>query len=170
MGSSATADLKAVIARRKDALGKYACRAPAERMILRGTLCRNFIVQSRQAGHSPANLNEAGDLLLQGIPSSPGTVTAEAVFVDDPAAAPPVAGKIIVARMTDPGWVFLMAAAAGLIVERGSLLSHTAIIGRELGVPTIVGAAGACELLSNGAAVTMDGSTGRIMQTCRKAA
>ncbi len=49
--------------------------------------------------------------------------------------------KIIVARMTDPGWVFLMAAAAGLIVERGSLLTHTAIIGRELGIPTIVGAA-----------------------------
>jgi len=41
-------------------------------------------------------------------------------------------GEDTVARMTDPGWVFLMVSAAGLIVERGSLLSHTAIIGREL--------------------------------------
>ena len=118
----------------------------------------------------PAHRDEAGNVLLQGIPSSPGTVTAEAVFVDDPAAAPPVAGKIIVARMTDPGWVFLMAAAAGLIVERGSLLSHTAIIGRELGIPTIVGAAGACELISSGMPVTMDGATGQILQACQKAA
>ena len=168
MGSSAATDLKAVIARRKDDLAKFACRAPADRMILRGTLCRNFIVQNGQAGHQPANRDEAGSLLLQGIPSSPGTVTAEAVFVDDPATAPAAAGKIIVARMTDPGWVFLMAAAAGLIVERGSLLSHTAIIGRELGIPTIVGATGACELISTGLPVTMDGSTGRIIQTCQK--
>ena len=68
----------------------------------------------------------------------------------------------IVARMTDPGWVFLMASAAGLIVEKGSLLTHTAIIGRELGIPTIVGVAGAVSRIKSGSRIRMDGTTGNI--------
>ena len=41
--------------------------------------------------------------------------------------------------MTDPGWVFLLATASGVISEKGSLLSHTSIISRELKIPSIVG-------------------------------
>ncbi len=66
------------------------------------------------------------------------------------------------ARATDPGWVFLMLDAAGLVVERGSPLSHTAIVGRELGIPTVVGVAGATRLIPEGAEVTLDGSTGEV--------
>ena len=64
--------------------------------------------------------------------------------------------------MTDPGWVFLMASAAALVVEKGSLLSHTAIIGRELGVPTVVGVAGATELIRSGQLVQVNGQTGEV--------
>jgi pyruvate,water dikinase len=93
-------------------------------------------------------------------------VEAEALVVDSPDTAPPVTGKILIARMTDPGWVFLMVSASGLIVERGSLLSHTAIIGRELGIPTIVGVADACRLISSGSRIRMDGATGHIIVGC----
>jgi pyruvate,water dikinase len=93
-------------------------------------------------------------------------VEAEALVVDSPDISLPVKGKILVARMTDPGWVFLMVSAAGLIVERGSLLSHTAIIGRELGIPTIVGVADACRLISTGSRIRMDGATGHITTGC----
>jgi pyruvate,water dikinase len=65
--------------------------------------------------------------------------------------------------MTDPGWVFLMVSAAGLVVEKGSLLSHTAIIGRELGVPTVVGVEGATELIRNGQVIQVNGQTGEII-------
>jgi len=59
--------------------------------------------------------------------------------------------------------MFLMLAAKGLIVERGSVLSHTAIIGRELGIPTIVGVDGATDRIESGDEIEMDGSTGQIL-------
>ncbi|MCB0412262.1 MAG: hypothetical protein KDD22_07030, partial [Bdellovibrionales bacterium] len=42
--------------------------------------------------------------------------------------------KILVTTSTDPAWVFLMSQCRGLISEHGGLLSHTAIIGRELNI------------------------------------
>ena len=45
---------------------------------------------------------------------------------------------ILVAEHTDPGWIMVFPAARGLLVERGSLLSHAAIVARELGIPAIV--------------------------------
>ena len=74
-----------------------------------------------------------------------------------------IKGEILVAPVTDPGWMFLMFAAKGLIVERGSVLSHTAIIGRELGIPTIVGVEGATDRIESGDEIEMDGSTGEIV-------
>ena len=62
--------------------------------------------------------------------------------------------------MTDPGWVFLMISAAGLVVEKGSLLSHTAIIGRELGVPTVVGLPSATVRIKTGDIIKVNGQTG----------
>jgi pyruvate,water dikinase len=55
-----------------------------------------------------------------------------------------------------------MMSSAGIVVERGSVLSHTAIIGRELGIPTVVGVDGATCLIPDGAPVTIDGGTGDV--------
>lgn len=99
---------------------------------------------------------------LVGMGCAPGRVRARARVVHDPAAAEPVAGEILVARQTDPGWVFLMVTAAGLVVERGSLLSHTAIIGRELGIPTVVGVPGATSRIRTGDLVKLDGEAGTV--------
>ena len=59
----------------------------------------------------------------------------------DPRQAALRQGDILVAERTDPGWIVLFPAAAGLIVERGSLLSHSAIVARELGIPAVVSVA-----------------------------
>ena len=48
-------------------------------------------------------------------------------------------GEILVTERTDPGWVPVFPACSGLIIERGSLLSHSAVVARELGIPTVVG-------------------------------
>ena len=64
--------------------------------------------------------------------------------------------------MTDPGWVFLLTLSKGIIVEKGSLLSHTAIISRELKIPSIVGIKGVTERLKTGDIIYMNGSTGEI--------
>jgi pyruvate,water dikinase len=73
-----------------------------------------------------------------------------------------VKGHVLVAPTTDPGWIFLMVSAAALVVERGNPLSHTAIIGRELGLPTVVGVAGAMALLRDGEVLEVDGARGTV--------
>lgn len=73
-----------------------------------------------------------------------------------------LANHILVARNFEPGWINLFGKAAGLIAERGSLLSHTAILCRELGIPSIVGAAGITRRLKNGDTIRMNGASGKI--------
>ena len=147
--------LQAAISQRKAALAAARSRWPAERLTFRGTGIRNPVHQARVAA-------AATDSTLTGTPCSPGIVTGEAIIVDDPHTAPDVTGNIIVAHMTDPGWVFLMIASAGLVVEKGSLLSHTAIIGRELGIPTIVGVQHAATRIRSGQWIRIDGAKGEI--------
>ena len=71
-------------------------------------------------------------------------------------------GTILVAERTDPGWILLFPAAAGLLVERGSLLSHAAIVAREMRIPAIVSLPGITAQLQDGDWVEMDGSTGTV--------
>ncbi len=100
--------------------------------------------------------------VIQGIGCATGQVTGRALQVTDPRTANVDATHIIVAKSTDPGWVFLMANAAGLVVENGSPLSHTAIIGRELGIPTVVGARNATHQIPDGATLFLDAESGRV--------
>jgi pyruvate,water dikinase len=76
-------------------------------------------------------------------------------------------GEILVAERTDPGWVMLFASAAGLVVERGSLLSHAAIVAREMALPAVVGLTGACRWLRDGDLVELDGACGTVRRVER---
>jgi phosphoenolpyruvate synthase/pyruvate phosphate dikinase len=72
-------------------------------------------------------------------------------------------GEILVTARTDPGWVPLFPACSGLLVERGSLLSHSAVVARELGLPTIVGInGGLLQKLKTGDRIRMDAGKGEI--------
>ncbi|WP_124057857.1 PEP/pyruvate-binding domain-containing protein [Vaginisenegalia massiliensis] len=102
--------------------------------------------------------NEEGP--WQGIGCAKGRVKAPVLVVTDIHQVTEGQGKIIVTKMTDPGWVYLLTQAVGIIAEQGSLLSHTAIISRELGLPSVVGIKGATQFLQSGDWVEMDGQTG----------
>ena len=56
----------------------------------------------------------------------------------------------------------LFPAASGILVQRGSLLSHTAIVSRELGIPAVVGITGLLNSLNDGDEVEIDGTTGKV--------
>lgn len=99
--------------------------------------------------------------VLKGLGSSTGRVRGIARVVIDPTSPPDnTEDMILVARETDPGWLFLMLASKGLVVERGSMLSHTAITGRKFGIPTIVSLPGATTKIPDGAFIEMDGASG----------
>lgn len=71
-------------------------------------------------------------------------------------------GDVLIAPQTDPGWAPLFGLIAGLVIERGGMLSHAAILARELGVPTVAGVADATQLIPDGARVALDGAAGRV--------
>jgi pyruvate,water dikinase len=98
-----------------------------------------------------------------GTPCSHGVVEGEALVVETSCPDVPTAeGKILVVRTTDPGWVFVLAVARGIIAERGSILSHSAIISRELGLPSVVGVTDAISKLHSGEIIRLDGDIGRV--------
>ncbi len=156
-GASVNETLQGLVVQRRADLECYKSFSPAERIRSQGTVRLNVVPPKIR---TPAR---HGNGTLHGTGCSAGLVTAEAVLVHNPADAGDVQGKVLIAEMTDPGWVFLMVSAAGLVVEKGSLLSHTAIIGRELGVPTVVGVEGATELIRNGQVIQVNGQTGEIV-------
>ena len=97
--------------------------------------------------------------VLRGTPSAPGLVTGAAVVVSEPA---DVAGGILVTYRTDPGWVAALPSAAALVIERGSPLTHVAIVARELGVPTVVQIPGAASAIRTGMRLEVDGEAGTV--------
>ena len=70
--------------------------------------------------------------------------------------------EIIVAQHTDPGWTPLFGLCKGIIVEHGGVLSHAAIISRELNLPCIVGVKNATKIFRDGQVVLMNGSSGEV--------
>lgn len=99
---------------------------------------------------------------LQGMGCCSGRVTGRVRVVHTVDEALDLSGEVLVAARTDPGWVFLFPAAAALLVERGSPLSHSAIVARELGLPAIVNIPGLTALLRTGDLVEMDGRSGAV--------
>lgn len=101
--------------------------------------------------------------VLRGLGSSAGKVRGTARVILDP--TQPVdlgSDAILIARETDPGWLFLMLSAKGMVVERGSMLSHTAITGRKFNIPTVVAVPGATTRIPDGARIEVDGAGGTI--------
>ena len=85
-------------------------------------------------------------------------------LIADPADAAALAdGDVLVAEMTTPDFVPAMKRAAAIVTAKGGRTCHAAIISRELGVPCIVGAAGATELPPR-AEVTVDAVSGSVYE------
>lgn len=101
----------------------------------------------------------AGD--LHGIPSGKGKITAK-VSVLENSTDPFTPGNIILTKRTDPGWISLFPLASGLIVEHGSMLSHSFVVAREIGLPAVVGVVNATKCIKDGDTVTLDATKGEI--------
>jgi pyruvate,water dikinase len=154
-GTSTTTDLRGLAAVRKAEFAKHrAAPSPPSRFATRG------IVNLYSYEESPPQLPEEEGDQRQGIACCPGRVRAQVCIIRDPRGATLPRGRILVAERTDPGWIMLFPSASGLLVERGSLLSHSAIVSRELGIPSIVSIPGLMNWLADGDAVEMDGATG----------
>lgn len=101
---------------------------------------------------------------LAGTGTAPGTATGPVRLITQWARDPNLPpGGILVGRVLHPHLAPLLLAAAGLVLEEPSRLQHGTALALELGLPCVVGVAGAAELLRDGQHVTIDGSTGVIV-------
>jgi pyruvate,water dikinase len=163
-GTGATTDLRGLAAVRKAEFQRHReGPAPGGRFETRGIVH----VGNTFAGKTSPVAYASGEE-QKGLGCCPGIARGRARVVKDPKGVRLDRDEILVALRTDPGWVLLFPAAAGLIVEHGSLLSHSAIVARELGLPAVVSVAGVTEWLHDGDLVELDGSTG-VVRRLRKA-
>jgi pyruvate,water dikinase len=152
-----TADLVALRQREHERLSSS---CPPDSLVLsEGTYLPE--VQDQEGGAGPEPKETHGDMVGTG--ACGGRVTARAVVLSDVSESGQLtAGDILVTRQTDPGWAPVFFVVSGLIMERGGMLSHGAIIAREYGIPTVVGVQDATRKIRSGQTVTVDGDVGNV--------
>lgn len=156
-GKAVSANLRAIVKMRKTEFESYENEPQtAERIETFGP-----VYQSNNFFEKP-NFDESEEDNLQGIGCSPGVIRARVQVVKNPQEVGSLNGDILVTSCTDPSWVTLFPSTAAILVERGSMLSHSAIVAREMGIPCVVGISGLLQKLKTGDLIEMDGSSGLV--------
>ncbi len=101
------------------------------------------------------------EAVVAGTPASAGRYTGIArVVLGEDQFGKIQPGDVVVCPVTSPAWSVVFPSMGGLVTDTGGILSHPAIIARELGIPAVVGAGNATDVLKDGQRVTVDGHTG----------
>jgi len=165
-GLSTCKNLRGLIALRRAEELKY-IRVIPDRVRTLGAVGAFAVMQSLDLSDKPEKQNEfvgnaaPGDKSkITGLPACSGTVRGRARVIKNPATEHLLAGEILVAERTDPGWIMHFALCKGIVTSYGSMLSHTAIVARELQLPAVVSAKGAFELIESGDLIEVDGGAG----------
>ncbi len=166
-GRIPTVNIKQLIKVRKAEFDEYRnTPAPPDRFVSQGmasyTFNFNQVLADSDLLAKDIPVSDDPNVLL-GTSCSPGVVEGTIRVVKNFEDAVGLNGEIMVCERTDPGWVPLFPSTSGLLIERGSLLSHSAVVARELGIPTIVGVhGGLMKKLKTGMKVRMDAAKGEI--------
>ena len=164
-GTATTTDLRALAAVRKKEFTAYReGPAPRDRFETHGPV---YHAQNYRPNAPTATSKVEGEERV-GLGCCAGLVRGIARVVRDPKQARLDPGCILVADHTDPGWIMLFPSASGLLVERGSLLSHSAIVARELGIPGVISIPGLLDWLEDGDEVELDGASGVVRRLRRQ--
>lgn len=109
---------------------------------------------------------------LTGMPAQPGMARGPVIIVSEENVSDIdfPEGSILVCDNTDVRYLPLMRKAAGIVTNRGGVLSHAAIIARELGIPCLVGTKNATHTFKNGEQVEVNANTGTVQKFPKKIA
>jgi phosphohistidine swiveling domain-containing protein len=105
--------------------------------------------------------------VLNGVGVSPGRATGKArVILRADSDQQLLAGEILVAPFTDPGWTPYFVPAAAIVMDEGGVISHGSIVAREYGIPAVVNVGTATKIIKTGQKIQVDGDLGvvRILQ------
>ncbi len=156
--------VRQLVALRRTAHDEFASITPPDTLTLGSG---EYLTATGACTDSPAAMAAATSSLaqpeLRGTGACGGRAEARAAVLDDICDAQRlVAGDVLVTRQTDPGWGPVFPLISGLVIERGGMLSHGAIIAREFGIPSVVGVRGATSRIAHGARVHVDGDRGLV--------
>ena len=160
-GTNSIQNLRKVIDVRKAEYELYKNMEPAPRFATRGPVYWNnqHMPKEEEVVFDESSL---APNQMRGIPCSPGIIEGVVKVIIDSNDDMTLNGEILVTERTDPGWIPLYPSLSALLVERGGLLSHSAIVAREMGLPTIVGIKGLTKKLKSGMKIRINGETGII--------
>ena len=145
-GSLAPADTRAMVAQRAEEIEFASQGEPPEVVV--GEVAELVRMPSRK--------------VLRGTPTSRGRYTGRTVVCHGIADLPRIArGDVVVVPFSDASWAPLFTRAGAIVAESGGVLSHSAILARELGLPAVVSVRGALAL-ADGALVSVDGFEGTV--------
>lgn len=151
-GALSNKEFLKIIQERKDVYASYKQVIPPA----------HFVIQNGATPSFPREKDKAVSQNIKARPASSGVVKGRVRVFKEFAMPENIDFDILVTSHTDPGWTSLIALSKGLIIEHGGVLSHASIVARELGIPAVIGARSATDVLKNGQEVEIDGSTGSI--------
>jgi len=104
-------------------------------------------------------------VLLTGVPASPGRVKGKVFRILNPdQVANMEEGCVLVATETTPEFTVAIMKASAIVTDRGGILSHPAIVAREMGIPGVVGTQEATKKLLDGMEIIVDGTEGKVLR------
>jgi rifampicin phosphotransferase len=114
--------------------------------------------------HGGEAVSKDGIIVLKGVGTSSGSVTAPACVLFGPEDFGKIKpGDVLVAVTTTPAWTPLFAIASAVVTDIGGPLSHSSIVAREYGIPAVMAARSATRLIKNGQMVTVNGAAGTVI-------
>lgn len=159
-GTAVQTQLKPLVGARQREYASYEAEELTHHICCHGSLFQKHdFANPYQAEALPSDENQ-----LQGIGCYPGIVEASVRLIKSPEDEMSLSGQILCTERTDPGWAPLFPTAGGLLIERGSTLSHSAVVAREMGIPAIVGIPNITRLIRDGEYVRMDGGAGTVIR------
>ncbi len=159
---SELAEFSQTASRRKALIAEIAKRKTRWQAVQRLDMPDFLSSEDPEAVGRPVEYTGAEDGVFSGKGVAAGSETGVARIVHSPKEAGDLGPNyVLVCTSTDPGWTPLFIHARGVIVERGGMLSHGAIVARDFGIPCVV-LAGATKIIPDKAEIKIDGSRGLV--------
>ena len=121
------------------------------------------IINNEHEFNKPVPVGRAGKNVIKGVAVSPGIAVGSAVVVQNPEDLKRVnPDSILICPQMSPVYSIVFQMVRGIISERGSILSTTATLARENGLPAVTGVQSALQIISDGDLIWMDGTNGNV--------
>lgn len=153
-GTLITKNLKLIIEERKKEQEKFKKIESHNRFVTTG------IIYNTDKYYKKDDVNIKNEKQLKGISCCSGKISGKVKVITSPDQDLELNGEILVTERTDPGWVVLYPSVSAILIEKGSLVSHSAIVAREMGIPTIVSIPNLTRRLKTGDEVMVDATNG----------